>query len=316
METDAKSNTVEAVAALARKALGTEVNTINRQRDGDVPFIVIDNGRKVQPAADLIEAYERTQSAPFRRRGTYRAADVKSLLAWMGSECAENAPVFAEGAENLAEQWAKPKLALVGIGNYSAGSAPSWHDFNARYEFPVTMAWRRWVEKNREFMDQAEFAEFVEEHLYEFNEPVRGEVLSEAVTQMIEALGGTKTVANPGKIYDLARGIKITVSEKVEVALDRSTGEQTLRFSEEHTGASGRPVSVPKFFYIRIPIFFGEEPQLIGALLRYRNAGGGKVVWSYDLVAPDLVMKDAFDRACQIVTKTGRTLYLGTPDTP
>jgi uncharacterized protein YfdQ (DUF2303 family) len=299
-----------------RREVGTEVKTIDRERAGDIPFIVVDKTREIKSAADLIKAYEKTQASPYRRRGVYRAANVSSLQAWMDRHCDQMAPVFGEGAENLAKDWAQPSLALFGIGNYSTASAAEWHDFGVRYDFPVTLAWQKWVKLNGEFMKQDAFAEFVEEHLYEFSEPQRGEQLSEAVTRMIEALGGTKTVATPQKIYDLARGIKITVEEKVEVALDRASGEATLKFSEEHTGPGGRPIAVPKFFYIRVPIFFGEEPSLIGVHLRYRNAGGGNVVWSYELFAPDLVVKAAFDKACDVVTKGNRTLYLGTPDKP
>lgn len=53
-----------------------------------------------------------------------------------------------------------------------------------------------------------------------------------------------------------------------------------------------------------------------GALLRYRNAGGGTVAWSYELFAPDLVVKEEFDRICAFVKTRNRTLYLGTPDKP
>jgi len=307
---------IGALKELASKALGTEVNSIKRDRVGDVPFIVVDNGRSLKGVGELVAAFEKTQPQPYRRRGEYKAANIDSLLQWMSAHCGEDAPVFGEGAENLAWNWRKPKLALVGIGNYSRSSEAQWHDFSARYDFPVTLAWEEWVKLNGEWLKQGEFAEFVEEHLYEVSEPQSREVLSEAVTRMIEALGGKKVCASPDKMYALSTGIKITVTDKVEVKLDRATGEQTLHYTEEHTGAGGRPIAIPKFFYIRVPIFFGEPPVLVGALLRYRNAGGGSVMWSYELFAPDLVVKDEFDRVCAFVKTRNRTLYLGTPDKP
>lgn len=309
-------NVPTAVAELARKAVGTEVETIKRVRQDDVPFVVIDRGREIKSAADLVTAFEATQATPYRRRGIYKAADIVSLLAWMTRNVSDDAPVFGEGAENLAADWKAPKLALIGIGNYSDKANPAWHDFAVRYEFPVTLAWRKWVEQNGDAMNQADFAEFVEEHLYEFSEPLAREDIGEACTRMIEALGGKKLVGSPQKMYELARGVAITVKEKVEVSLDRSTGEASLQFSEEHSGAGGRPVAIPKFFYIRVPIFFGEEPSLIGVLLRYRNAGGGQVMWSYELFAPDLIVKAAFEKACSVVKTANRTLFLGSPDKP
>lgn len=310
-----ENTNMQPLAALARKALGTEIEIIKTDRDKDVPFVVIDEGRKLVDAASLVRAFEVTQPTPYRRRGTYVAADIASLLRWMNTHCAEDAPVFAQGAERLASEWATPKLSLAGLGNYSSHAAVAWHDFGVRYDFPVTKAWNAWCAKSGEWLRQADFSEFVEAHLYEFSEPAKGEALGEAVTRMIEALGGTKMVGTPGKMYEVANGVKITATEKVEVALDRSTGEAALKFTEEHTGTGGRPVSIPKFFYIRVPIFFGEAPTLVGALLRYRNAGGGNVNWSYELFAPDLTVKAAFDKACAAVSGE-RVLFMGSPDMP
>lgn len=276
--------------------------------------LVAPAGFTVHNVQTYIDHWEKAQSTPQRRKGTYIAADIKSMLAWMDHHCDENAPVFAMGAENLAKSWRVPSLSFAGIGNYSDGLKPQWHDFNTIYRFPVTGAWTDWADSHGEWMSQGEFSEFVEKHLYEFCEPRRDEPGSEAITRMIEALGGSKAVATPAKMYEVANGIKIMVSEQVEVELDRATGEQTLKFAETHTGKGGRPVAIPKFFYIRLPIFFGEKPSLIGALLRYRNMGGGKVTWSYELFAPDLVVKEAFDRACTVVTNRKRVLYMGTPD--
>lgn len=282
-------------------------------RSGTAPVLVTPNGFNVHNLQSHLDACARAQSNPERRKGTYMAADVNSLLMWMSRNCSQEAPVFAAGAENLASEWGSPNLKLIGVGNYSNEGRPAWHDFGCEYRFPVTAAWTAWSDASGNWMSQADFSEFVEAHLYEFSEPKAKEVLSEAVTRMIEALGGTSHVATPKKMFEVSNGIKIMVSEQVEVELDRATGESTLKFSETHTGKGGRPVAIPKFFYIRIPIFFGEESSLVGALLRYRNAGGGRVTWSYELFAPDLVVKDAFDKACEIVRKQ-RTLYMGSPD--
>lgn len=276
--------------------------------------LVAPTGFTVHDIERYVTAFENSLPEPSRRKGTYVAADIKSMLSWMERHCDIEAPIFAMGAEKLATNWKLPNLSLVGIGNYSDGTKPQWHDFNSLYRFPVTAAWTEWAESHGEWMSQGEFSEFVEKHLYEFAEPTKSDTASEAITRMIEALGGSKAVASPAKMYELSNGIKIMVSEQVEVELDRATGEQTLKFSETHTGKGGRPVAIPKFFYVRMPIFFGEKASLVGALLRYRNLGGGKVNWSYELFAPDLVVKDAFDQACNVVRMAQRKLYMGTPD--
>ena len=221
----------------------------------------------------------------------------------------------SRAAARTLRQLATPSLALSASATIPANQdrASAWHDFGAQYDFPVTKNWREWTAGHKVWMSHTEFGEFVEGHLYEFDAPHENEELSEAVTRMIEALGGTSKVGSPGVMYALAEGVKLTVSESVEVRASRSSGEMALQFTEEHKGDGGRPVAIPKFFYIRVPIFFGEEPTLVGALLRYRKAGVGAVIWQYELFAPDLVVKDAFDVACNIVD-ADRTLYLGSPD--
>lgn len=282
--------------------------------------LVAPPGHTIHSVTEALEQAEQALPRPSRRRGIYQAANVNSLMRWMRDHCPKDAPVFATGAEKLAEEWKSPDLTLVGMGNYSKGDQAEWHDFGVQYTFPVTKAWKEWAAASKRWMSQAEFSEFVEGHLYEFSAPESKEFLSEATTRMIEALGGAKSaVASPNKMYELANGIKILVKEQVEVSLDRASGEASLHFTEEHAGKGGRPIAIPKFFYIRLPIFFGEYSSLIGVLLRYRNAGGGQVTWQYELFAPDLVVKDAFDKACGGVVTTpygARTLYMGTPDYP
>jgi hypothetical protein len=263
----------------------------------------------------IVEWYAR-QPTPPRRRGTFNAATIQSFTDWLKNNTTDTAPVFAAGSETLSENWAEPELALIGIGNYSSGMDPQWHDLKAVYHFPVTAAWIAWCNGNACWMTQAQFAEFMEEHLYEVSEPLSGEPLSEAVTRMIESLGGTKSVGSPSQMFEVAHGVAITMTDSVEVEVNRSSGERVLKFTEQHTGKGGRPLAIPRFFYIRLPIFHGEAPQLIGVLLRYKNAGGGCVQWSYELFAPELVVQQAFEQAAQVVIDAGRTLYYGSPDLP
>lgn len=303
-----------------RRESGTEIETITRDRleKGDVPFVVIDNGRKLLNAADIVSGFEKTQDVPFRRKGVYQAADVASLIAWMAKHAPEDAPVFGAGVENLNGEWRNPKLSLVGIGNYSDADKAKWHDFRVRYDFPVSHAWNVWAEGHSDedkpnWFDQANFAEFIESHIHDLSEPQRNEKLSEAVNRFLEATGA-KDFAKPADMFKMSRELKIYASEKIETKIDLQSGEARVQYSEEHAGQGGRPLKIPQLFYIRIPVFFGQDPVLIGVKLRYRNAGGGKVVWSYALFAPDIIVADEFEKACAIVRNTARPVYLGVPD--
>lgn len=304
---------IDAIASLARKALGDKVETIKLAREGDIPVLLLDEGRKYVDVAPLIKAFEKTQNSPFRRRGTYRAADVDSFVRWADANTEDEVPVFAEGAEKLSD-WKQPKLALVILGNYSKRDAAGWHDFGARYDFAVSEQWKVWTGNHEKSMSQGDFAEFIEDRLYDLSSPQSKETLSEAVTRFIEHTGGDKG-ASPGKIVELSRGLKVTANAQLDTQVNIATGEATLNYHEEHQGTGGRPIKVPKLFYIRVPVFFGLEPVLVGVRLRYR-VNGGAVSWFYSLFAPEVVISTEFEAACEQVRKAGREVYLGAPDKP
>lgn len=304
---------------MARRATQSEVQTIKRDRDGDVPVLIIDKAKTTVAADQILSAFERTQGSPYRRRGTYLAADVPSFLDWMAHNAPEESPVFGAGLEALGGEWRKPKLALIGIANYSDKKNGAWHDLRARYEFTVSDSWTVWAAHHSEpdkpdWFDQGEFAEFVEERIYDITTPLRNERLSEAVTRFLEANKGADH-ASPSDLFKLSRDLKVRVDQRVEAKLNTQSGEAELQYTEEHTAAGGRPLKVPALFYVRIPVFFGQEPVLIGVKLRYRVAGG-KVVWAYSLFAPDMIVADEFKKACDVVRKAPWQVYLGTPDSP
>lgn len=278
-----------------------------------VPMVVIPNDRKVIGVSEIIQAHEKTQAQPYRRRGIYVAASVESLVQWMAANTEEAAPVFGAGIECPGD-WRAPKLSLIGIGNYSAKDNAAWHDFRVKYDFPVTDAWKVWAAQHEKPLNQLDFAEFIENRIYDLASLGRDEEPSDAVTRFLENANGA-VQATPAQIYELSRGLKITANCKLESKIDTGSGETTLRYTEEHTGAGGRPIKVPDLFYIRIPVFFGAAPSLIGVRLRYR-ASNSNVSWSFSLFAPDMIVTEQFDAACQVVRDADRTVYLGTPDAP
>lgn len=310
--------TIKDIFDRVTRETGTEIETIKRDRpENDVPFVIIDKGRQKISAAELVQEFEKTQPAPYRRSGIYMAASVASLLKWMDEHTPTNAPVFGVGLEKLNGEWRNPKLSLIGIGNYSNADKAEWHDFYTRYNFPVSYPWTIWAaghsdDDKPKWLDQGEFAEFIENRIHELSSPARNEDLSEAVTRFLEA-SGKKDAATPAEMFKISRELKLLSDEKIETKLDLQSGETRLQYSAEHTGPGGHPVKIPSLFYIRIPVFFGQEPVLIGVKLRYR-AAGGQVRWCYSLFAPDIVVADEFEKACDDVSKTQRPLYLGQPD--
>lgn len=311
-ETSEPSSLSLSLSTPVQEILHTERFEID-QNSQHVPVLVFPKDRQAIGADQFIRDFEKTLDNPYRRRGTHYSASVQSLIEWMAANTAEDAPVFAAGIEKPGD-WKKPDLKLIGIGNYSNYRAAEWHDFRVQYAFPVSDAWTVWAAAHETRMNQADFAEFIENRIYDLSWPKTGEKLPESVTRFLENAKGA-SVGNPSQIFELSRGLKLTANAKLESKLDLGSGETTLKYTEEHTGAGGRPIKVPDLFYIRIPVFFGMAPALIGVRLRYRVQSGA-VTWSFSLFAPEMVVAEQFDTACATLKAAKRTVWLGTPDAP
>jgi len=112
-------------------------------------------------------------------------------------------------------------------------------------------------------MDQAEFALFLEEHIIEMSAPT---------DEDRAAVDGLKPkFADPMDMLSLSRDLEIYSKESVRQALKLSSGERNLQFTTEHCDADGKPISIPDFFVVQMPLFDGGESHRILARLRYRK---------------------------------------------
>jgi hypothetical protein len=104
------------------------------------------------------------------------------------------------------------------------------------------------------------------------------------------------------------------VETTVKNAVQLNTGIINVQFEETHRDGLGQPIQIANLFQICVPVFYGGTPYRIAVRLRYRLAGG-KIVWSYQLVRPDLVFDDAFKGIVkQVVDETEVPVFLGTPE--
>lgn len=285
----------------------------------DIPLIALPPDFSVASAEPYLESFLKLQPTPPRRTGVYGAATVPSLIDWLKENAGETAPVFGAGLERVGDEWRTPELSLIGIGNYSNGAAAEWHDFRCKYAFPVSRQWHVWAGKSADedhecWFTQSEFAEFMEDHIYEVSERGADEPVNEAVNRFLEVSKG-EAFASVSDLLRLSREYKVRVDSETEVAFNPATGERVMRYNENHKGPGGRDVRIPTMFFIRIPVFFGQPETLIGVKLRYRTGAGG-VAWSYSLFAPDLIVADEFIKACRTVETAGFRVYLGSPDYP
>jgi uncharacterized protein YfdQ (DUF2303 family) len=255
------------------------VMIVGHDKDGGSSFHTVNFGR---------DAY---RAKPIRRKGTITTTTLESFVALVNRQSGDESVIFADDGE-------KPSLAAV-INFHEEGGdgAPAWCDDRVVYPFPLSDEWKAWTEQNRKPMDQASFAEWIENRLFDIAEPGS----AGAIAQRFAEAAGVK-LSGPQALRGLSKGLSIRVEHKVSRIVNLQSGEGRMEFSEEHKGDDGQPLTIPCAFHILIPVFRSGARYSIPVRLRYRT-GGGKVSWFFELHEPHTFREDAVNDALAIVRR-------------
>lgn len=188
---------------------------------------------------------------------------------------------------------------------------PAFCAHRSTYDFPLSPEWKTWMATNSKPMTQTDFAAFIEDHIGDID-LADLEDLSEAAQAFVSKVAGE--MATPTKLIELSRGLAVYENSVVRETRNLSSGEGEILFQSEHVDADGKPLVVPNYFVICIPVLQQGEFYRMVARLRYRKSGGGLSFW-YELWRPDLSFTDAFNEACETVkNQTGLPLFFGAPE--
>lgn len=257
------------------------------------------------------------RAKPAFRTGTAIATTLHSFIDLVNRHASADSAVFADA------NWKAPKLLAVIDYHQRAGNetdtratAPVGEDEHARncghrvsYAFPLSEPWKVWVANDGKFMGQAEFAEFLEDHIHELAapDPQRAEQ-----TDWVDRF--KMSIATPAEIIDLARGLDIKVGVAVKNKVRLQSGETQFVFETEHRDASGQELRVPGLFILAVPIFYLGEVISLPVRLRYRVVEG-KIVWAYQMHRPDEAVSNTVrDDIEQVTGATGLPVYDGAPE--
>lgn len=135
------------------------------------------------------------------------------------------------------------------------GVNAGWSDWRAVLELKYTPAWTGWVGMaSKGWMDQASFAEFLEENYLDVVSPDGAELL------------------------EIVTNLKLASASVVESRLNPSTGAIRLRYEENFVpqgGGDAGTVEIPSTIGLQLAVFDGGKTFAVDALLRYRVANGG-----------------------------------------
>jgi uncharacterized protein YfdQ (DUF2303 family) len=266
---DQTPSTVRDIQALA--VAGIEHHT---DVDG-VPFVVVPTGYEVQRVED-------TLMLPTRARGTVTVRDVASFIAVVKD--------YLRDCTRLYRTVQPPRF--VAVFDDHAADQPRWGQHRAVYDCPVSPEWATWTKANKVPMDQATFAQFIEDNLPDIAEPPAADML-----EVSRTLQAKKKVA-------FASGIRL------------DNGQQQLTYAEQIEGSAGAKgqLRVPEVFTIGVPVFEGGPRYGVKCRLRYRISDAGALALWYDIERPHKVLEHAVDELrAKVEADTGRATINGTP---
>ncbi|MDB5582790.1 MAG: hypothetical protein JWR80_7966 [Bradyrhizobium sp.] len=299
---------VEAIDELSRKAAAEVVTiTLNTPIPGlpdSVPALLDKVDGKVLSVMDV---FERHRTHPLRKTGTAKVTTLESFIELVARHATPESVIFAD------TDWTKPAMTAVidyhrqnDIETKQYGAADNGKH-RIHYAFPLSVEWHAWTKQDGEKMGQADFAQWIEDHITELAAP-DGREAEEFQSQF-----GFK-VAHPNELQQLSRGLQIRVETNIKSSVVLQSGESVITFEESHRDAQGQQLTIPGLFILSIAPFFMGEKCRIPVRLRYRG-NSGKPIWSFHIFRPDTYITEQVRTDLETAARDlGLPAFEGTPE--
>lgn len=183
----------------------------------------------------------------------------------------------------FADQGQRSLRALIDY--HEDNAKPQWADHSANYTARLSRQLDAWSSRNGQNLDQAAFADFIEERVLDVSQPSGAELL------------------------ELATNLQVITKATFGSVIKLASGDFDLKYAEKKQQGS---VKVPEKIVLGIPLYHNGPAYQLTVRLRYR-VHDGKVVFSYKIVDLDLALEHAYNEIVAKVTAelTGTKVYQG-----
>jgi len=235
--------------------------------EGDGSYMVL--ARREDEAYETLDL-EKYQEKPRRAHGTATLRNPQSFIEYVN-----------DYKQKATTQLFADERSVTAVLNHHARFAldAGWSDWKAVLELKYTPAWTGWVGMaGKGWMDQASFAEFLEENYLDVVTPAGAELL------------------------EIVTNLKLASASVVESKLNPATGAIRIRYEENFVpqgGGDAGVVEIPSHIGLMLAVFEGGEVFDVEALLRYRVSNGAisfSVKYRNDLQRK---FDEAFEAMCQ-----------------
>ena len=203
--------------ALVREA-DLDIRTVD---DGGKPFILL-------PDAMAVKDMEFLLPQPLRKKVNVSIGRQASFVDYVNEHKGAWSRIFAALDDSTCE------IVCV-IDYHEPNGIPAWREHVVSYTLRSAREWKEWVAMDNKRMTQQEFAEFIEEHVSDFETPKAAVML------------------------ELVRDFKATKKAVFESGVNLVNGDVRSTYSQETTPAKTTKANldVPETFEISIPCFEG-----------------------------------------------------------
>lgn len=251
--------------------------------------IVVPAGASVKEI-DVKAFEDKYAEHPRRKTGTVLIQSADSFIAYLTKHGLTNSEVWADPARKK----------LVGVINAHAGSDTTLDegmaghgDHRVSLELIHSPEWTAWVGKDKTWMDQATFAEHLEDNAADV-------VIPDAATML-----------------EIAQSFHATTGVTFKSAERLHSGEAALHYEETTSARAGEKgdLEIPTQFVLNIKPYAGQDDIAeITARFRYRIRSG-QLSLSYALVRPEDHAREVFDGIVVAVDgAVTQPVYTGRPE--
>lgn len=175
---------------------------------------------------------------------------------------------------------------------HKSPTEPSWGRHQATLGLAHPPAWTTWAAKNKTFMTQTEFGQFLEDNLPDIAAP------------------------NGADLLEVARNFEASKSVAFKSFKRESDGAVNFAYEEDVKGTTSQgAIKVPTEFTLGLVPYEGAKKYAVTARLRYRIAGAGVLTLWYELLRLEDVLDAAFTEIeasiCEKLTPVIRAMVRG-----
>jgi uncharacterized protein YfdQ (DUF2303 family) len=247
--------------------------------------VVAEEGLARVLADGTVVDLDRFAHRPWRSKGTARPQSVESLIAYVKRHATPDTTLWVEPLDGHV---------VAVLNDNGAEQSEAWRDLRADLILPTTPEWDHWTSRDGAFLDQATFAEHVEDGIDEVRDPSAADLLE--ISQTMQATV-TADFRSASRLHD--GSIVASWAEHVDA----------------RAGAAG-DLSIPKEIVLALTPFYGEQPYEVSAKIRYRIKSGTLSI-GYKLDRPEAVVRDCLNSIkSRLVEQFGDVVYTGVPAPP